>query len=48
MDGMIEESNIYIQHMEDKISDYIIRRNSDYKQRKSTIDQLRKDEVSQE
>jgi hypothetical protein len=48
MDGMIADCNEYIQEMEHKISEITTKRNSDYKERKNTMDQLQEEEKNQE
>lgn len=48
MDGMIADSKEHIQEMENKMSEIITKRNTDYKERKSTMDQLQEEEKNQE
>lgn len=45
---MIEESNAYIQDMEHKISEIVIKRDADHKERKHAMDQLQEEEKNQQ
>ena len=47
MQGIIQESNAYLQELESKISEIHLKRNADYSDRKSALERLQEEEDHQ-